>query len=124
MAELIKTFIAAGKTCAAVTFTAATGADYFVPDNADGRVALVIKNGNASQNAAVTLKAGDGALAPLGDVAIAVGAGQTVYAPLVRAETARVKLLRGADKGKVLVATAADTGGAVTNVGIGVVSVE
>jgi hypothetical protein len=123
MAELMKTFIAFGKTSAAVTFTAATGTDYFVPDNADGRVALIIKNSN-TQSAAVTLKAGDGALAPLGDVKIAAGAGETVFLPLVRAETARVKVTTGADKGKVLVTTAVDTGGVISSVGIGVVSVQ
>jgi hypothetical protein len=123
MAELIKTLIPFGKTNAAVTFTAATGTDYFTPDNADGRVAVIIKNGN-TQGATVTFKAGDGGLSPLGDVPVTVGAGATVYVPLSRVESARVKVTTGANKGRVLVSTAVDAGGSVSNITIGIVSVE
>lgn len=123
MAELVNTFIAFGNVSAAITFTAATGSDYFFPNNADGRVGLVVKNSNA-QSSTVTLKAGDGALSSLGDIAVTVGAGETVYIPLVRAETARVKLTAGTDRGKVLVTTAVVTGGTIPNVGIAIISVE
>lgn len=123
MSELLITSIPVGKTNAAVTFNAATGSDSFTPNNADGRVNLILKNANA-QNAAVTLKAGDGMLAPLGDLTVAVAAGQVVFVPLSRAETARVKVTTGSNKGKVFLSTSVDSGGSIGNVTIGVVSVE
>lgn len=124
MAILTNTFISFGTVSAAVTFSSATGSDYFYPDNADGRVGVLIKNSNATQNAVITLKAGDGVLSSLGDIKVAVAAGATVYLPFVRAETARIKVTTGTDKGKVFVTTAVDAGGAVGSVGIGIISVE
>lgn len=123
MAELLKTKIPFGTAGAAVTFTAATGTDYFVPDNADGRVTVLIKNAN-TQNATVSFKAGDGALAALGDVSVTVAAGATAFVPLARVETARVKTLTGENKGRVLVSTAVDAGGSLANVTFGIVSVD
>ena len=124
MAILTNTFINFGSVSTAVTFTAATGSDYFISDNADGRMGILIKNSNATQNAVVTIKAGDGALSSLGDIKVTVSADATAYVPLVRAETARVKVTTGPDKGKVFVTTAVDTGGVVGSVGIGIISVE
>jgi hypothetical protein len=123
MAQLVNTSIAFDEVSAALIFTAATGSDYFTPDNADDRVGLVIKNSN-TVSATVTLKAGDGALSSLGGIAVTVGAGETAYLPLVRAETARVKVISGTDKGKVLVTTAVANGGTIASVGIAVISVE
>lgn len=123
MSTFTNTFIEFGELSAAVSFNAATGSDEFFPDNADGRVNLVIKNAN-TQSATVTLKAGDGPLASLGDVAITAAGGQTVFVPLSRVETARVKLITGTNKGKILVTTTVETGGTVGNVSIGIVSVE
>lgn len=92
MAQLVNTIIGHDKVGSALTFTAATGSDYFIPDNADLRLALIINNGNTA-DATVTLKAGDGALSPLGDIKIAAPAGKTVFVPFVRAESARVKVI-------------------------------
>lgn len=116
MAELVKTPVAFGAVSAPVAFTAATGSDFFIPDNADGRVFILAKNGGA-QDSTVTIKAGDGSLAPLGNLSVPVAAGATVVIPLSRAESARVKLTTGADKGKIYLLAAA-------NVSFGIVSVE
>lgn len=123
MAQLTNTFIQFGDMSGAVTLTAATGSDFFIPDNADSRVALIIRNAN-TQNAAVTIKAGDGSLCALGDVKIPVAGGQTVFVPLDRLSSARVKFTAGANKGKVLADTAVDSGGAVSSVSFGIVSVQ
>jgi hypothetical protein len=123
MSLLTNTFIDFDTVSSAITFNVATGSDYFVPDNADDRVYLIIKNSN-SQNGTVTLKAGDGMLAPLGDVTVSVGGNQTVFVPLCRAETARVKVTSGTNKGDVFVTTSVETGGSLNNVSICVVSVE
>lgn len=123
MAQLENTVISFGMVSSALTFTPATGSDYFIPGGADGRVAVVINNENTVP-ATVTLKAGDGTLSPLGDINIDAPAGKIVYVPLVRVESARVKVTRGADKGKVFVATKTESGGDVSKVGIAVVSVE
>jgi hypothetical protein len=123
MAQFTNTFIEFGDFSSVVTFNPATGSDFFIPDNADGRVNVIIKNGN-TQNATVAIKAGDGMLAPLGDVNVLVGGGQTVFVPLCRVETARVKVTTGTNKGNVFVTTAVDAGGSLANVSIGVVSVE
>lgn len=123
MTELIKTYIPFGANSAQVTFTAASGADYFTADNSDSRIFLVAKNSNA-QSATVTIKAGDGALCALGNANFTVGPGAEIFIPMSRVESARVKILSGEDKGKIYVLTAAETGGAVGNVSIAVVSVE
>lgn len=123
MAQLVNTLIRFDEVSSALIFTAATGSDYFTPGNADGRVAIVIKNNNAVA-ATVTLKAGDGTLSSLGDIELTAAAGEIVYLPLVRAESSRVKVITGQDKGKVLVTTEVETGGDVSDVGIAVVSVE
>jgi hypothetical protein len=123
MAELIKTSIPFGSMSAPVKFTAATGNDYFVPDNADGRIGIIVKNSN-TVGATVTLKAGDGSLSSLGDVSVKAAAGETVYIPLVRAESARVKVTKGADKGKIFVGTAVETNGNVGSVSFGIISAE
>ncbi len=123
MSQLTNTFIAFDIVSSDIMFNVATGSDYFVPDNSDERVCLIIKNIN-SQNATVSLKAGDGMLALLGDVTVSVAGGQTAYLPLCRAETARVKVTSGDDKGKVFVSESVDAGGSLANVSIGVVSME
>lgn len=123
MAELIKSFVGFGDTSAELVFTTATGSDFLVLDNADGRVVLVIKNTN-TQNATVTLKAGDGTLAMLGDLNIAVGGAKTVAVPFTRVESARVKVTTGANKGKVLVTSTVEAGGSIANLSIAVLSVE
>lgn len=123
MAEFVKTLVPFSGASAALTFTPATGTDSIVLDNADGRVTLIIRNQNA-QNATVTLKAGDGALAPLGDVVLPVAASQTVAVPFARVGSARVKQIAGTGKGTVSIVTAVDSGGTVASVTIAVLSVE
>lgn len=123
MAEIIKTSIPFGAKSAAVTFTAATGTDYFEPQNADSRVSILIKNDN-TQSATITFKAGDGALSSLGDIDVTVAGGAQCFVPLTRLESARVKVLSGEDKGKIIVSTAVETGGTVGNVSFAVLSVE
>lgn len=119
----MKTMVAAGDMQKELLKTAATGADYFMHDNADHRVTLLLQNTNATQNATVTLQAGDGMLAGRGDIAVTAAAGKTVAVPMSRAESARVKKLFGNDRGKVLVGTAVDAGGSVSAVMLAVISV-
>ena len=123
MAEFVKTLVPFSGASAALTFTPATGTDSIVLDNADGRMTLIIRNQNA-QNATVTLKAGDGALASLGDVVLSVPASQTVAVPFARVGSARVKQITGTEKGTVGIVTAVDSGGTVASVGMAVLSVE
>lgn len=123
MAEFVKTLVPFSATSAALTFTPATGTDSIALDNADGRLTLIIRNQNA-QNATVTLKAGDGALSPLGDVAVSVAASQTAAVPFARVGSARVKQTAGTNRGTVSVVTAVDSGGSLASVGIAVLSVE
>lgn len=123
MAEIAETFIAFSDKSASVTFTPATGNDSFAAGNADSRIFILAENTGA-QAATVTLKAGDGPLSALGDVAAAVPAGAVVFLPLSRAESARVKLTSGQNHGSVVVATTVDSGGTVGNVGLAIVSVE
>ena len=123
MAELIGTFVGFGDTNEELVFTAVSGNDYITLDNADTRVAIILRNTN-TQNATVTLKAGDGMLSGLGDVSIAVGGSKTVAVPFARIESARVKHMQGEEKGKVLVVSAVDAGGSLANLSAAVLSVE
>ena len=122
MAELIKTLVGFSDTGAELVFTVATGNDFIALDNADVRMTLIIKNTN-TQNASVTLKAGDGTLAGLGDAVIAAGGSKTIAVPFSRVESARVKVTQGTDRGKVMVASAVDAGGSLANLSIAVLSV-
>lgn len=122
MATLTQTHISFGDTGAQLVFTPATGSDRFVPDNADGRVFLLARNGG-SGTATVTLKAGDGALSVLGDLSLAVAAGGVGVLPLSRAQSARVKVLTGAERGSVGVAVSV-LAGQVEDVSLAVLSVE
>lgn len=123
MAEIVKTFIPFSGQSGNLIFTAATGTDYFVCDNADQRMTLMIKNGNA-QNVTVTLKAGDGELSLLGDAVFTVGANTSAAVPISRVGSSRIKILSGSDSGKVMVSTAVDSGGSLGSVGLAVLSVE
>lgn len=123
MAILTQTDILFSQTGAALAFKAATGSDSFALDNADGRVFLIAKNAGTAA-ATVALKAGDGALSALGDVSLALPAGGVGVLPLSRAQSARVKVLTGAQRGSVLVAVAVGSGGAVGDVSLAVLSVE
>lgn len=123
MAEIVKTSVAFGATGGALAFAPLTGQDFFRLDNADGRVTLLIRNGN-TQNATVTLCAGDGQLAPLGDVAVGVAGSQTVAVPLARVDSARVKLLTGDGRGTVQIRSTVDAGGALASLTAAVLSVE
>lgn len=124
MAELVKSEIGTQDAGGILTFAAATGSDYFTDDNADGRLTLLVRNTNASQSATVTLKAGDGSLSTRGDLSFPVVAGATAALPMARAESARVKVLGGANSGRVLVSTAVDSGGSVASVLYAVLSVQ
>ncbi|MDR3552399.1 MAG: hypothetical protein P4L75_04670 [Clostridia bacterium] len=123
MAEIIKSIVDFSTTCCELLSTAATGSDYFVPDNADHRVTLIIKNANSAQNATVTVMAGNGKLAACGNVAVSVSAGKTVAVPMSRLESARVKTLSGSDAGKVFVGSSVDTGGSLASLSLAVLSV-
>lgn len=123
MAEIKKTSIPFGSKSAAITFTAATGTDYFEPQNADSRVSILIKNDN-TQSATITFKAGNGALSSLGDINITVAGGAQCFVPMARLESARVKVLSGEDKGRIILSTSVATGGTVGSVSFAVLSVE
>lgn len=123
LAEIARTFVSFGTVGAALTFTALSGQDDFVLDNADGRVTLLIRNGN-TQNAAVVLHAGDGHLASLGDVTVAVAGSQTAAVPLSRVDSARVKHMADSGRGTVQLSATVESGGTVGNVAVAVLSVE
>lgn len=123
MAELSKTLISFSDLSGALDFSAASGSDYFICDNADQRMILIAENKN-TQNAALTLKAGDGELGLLGDAVFSIAGGTTRAVPLSRVGSSRIKVLGGADSGKVFVAAAVDAGGAVGSVNLAVLSIE
>lgn len=123
MAQLIESKIAVSAKSAEAVFTALTGDDRFSVGNADQRVTFLLKNANATQNASVVFKAGDGALSSEGDVTIAVGAGKLVAVPLARLESARVKSLGGGNRGGMEITSSVDAGGTLANVSLSAVSV-
>lgn len=123
LAQMAKTFVPFGTTAAALSFTALTGQDGFVLDNADSRVTLLIRNGN-TQNAAVVLRAGDGQLASLGDVTVTVPGSQTVAVPISRVDSARVKHIADASRGTVQLSATVESGGSLGNLAVAVLSVE
>lgn len=123
MSEIVKTGIDFSDTAKEIVFTPSTGNDFLTADNADQRISLLVKNTNATQNATVTVKAGDGALASKGDAVVAVGAGKSVVLPMCRLESARVKVLTGASKGTVAVASSVDAGGNLSGVLLGAISI-
>ena len=124
MAEIAKTLIGFGSLSAAMTTTAATGADSFAANNADGRMTLLIQNQNASQAATITIKAGDGVLASRGDATVTVVAGKIAAVPLARLESARVKVTKGGSKGLVNVTSSVEAGGSLASVLLAVLSVQ
>lgn len=67
----------------------------------DSRLALRVQNGDAAATAYVKIAAGDGVRASLGDLTVAVAAGDTAYIPLF--DTARFKALAGNTVGVALV---------------------
>ena len=123
MAEIIKSFIPFAEIGAELLFTPVSGSDYFIVDNADQRLTLVVRNTN-TQNATVTLAAGDGSLAPLGGSSFEVDGGKTFALPLSRVDSARIKVFGGADRGKAFVTSSVDAGGTLANLAIGIISVE
>lgn len=123
MSEINVISIPFGSISAAATYTPATGTDFFKVENSDSRMTLLVKNTGA-QSASVSLNAGNGSLAPLGDVKFTVASGAELFIPLSRVETARVKITSGADKGKVFISTTVDSGGTVGNISFAVISVE
>lgn len=122
MAEIAKTIIDFGDTGKEIIFTASTGSDYIVLDNADQRMELLIKNQN-TVSATVTIKAGDGAISSMGDAVITVGAGKSAVVPISRLGSARIKALSGANKGRAVINAAAASGGSVASILLGAVSV-
>lgn len=122
MAELISTFIDFSQLSAELTFTPCSGIDDLLLDNADSRMILLIKNTNAL-GATVTIKKGDGILSPLGDIIIPVSSGKTVAVPFSRVESARVKLITGDSKGKVLIESSIDGEGSITDISLAVLSI-
>lgn len=123
MAEIIKSTVGLSSMSCEIAAAAATGTDYFLADNADQRLTLLVKNTNATQNATVAIAAGNGNLSGRGPVTVTVGAGKTAALPMSRAESARVKVLGGADSGKVFVNTTVDAGGTLSGVSLSVLSV-
>jgi hypothetical protein len=123
MAEILKTFISFADLSGELALMSASGSDFFTLDNADHRLVLIAQNTNA-QAATVTLKAGDGSLSSMGDASVRVNGGKSAVIPLSRVESARIKRLDGDDKGKAFVVTAVDAGGGLSNVTLGVISIE
>lgn len=127
MAELVKTTVGFADVAKPVTFTALTGTDYINleagEDYPDQRLTLLVKNGDATHDATLTFKAGDGVLGALGDLAVTVAGGAQAAIPVARLDTARVKNLSGASKGQIVVASAIAAGGTLGSVSVGVVAV-
>lgn len=72
----------------------------------DSRLALRVQNGDDTATAYVKIAAGDGVRAALGDLTVAVAAGDTAYIPLF--DTARFKVLSDNDIDVVLVDSEGD----------------
>lgn len=123
MAELVKSVVAFSDVGKEVAYTAASGTDYIVDDNADQRVIITMKNADTTHDATVLLKAGDGILSAKGDVSVTVPATKTIAVPLTRVDSARVKITNGADKGKIDVTESIASGGTLSNLTIGVISI-
>lgn len=123
MSNIVATFIPFSGVDAELVWTPLTGGDTVVIDNADQRMIFLMKNAD-TQNASVTLKAGDGSLGALGDAAFSVAGGKTFAVPLSRVGSARVKRLSGDGRGGMTVACTVDAGGAVGSVSMAVISVE
>ena len=123
MAEIIKTLVRFSDISAETIFSPASGSDYIKLDNADTRLMLIIKNGN-TKNVTVKLKAGNGTLKELGDIVIIAEGSKTIAVPFSRIESARVKLITGENKGKVLIETEADIGASLESLLMAVISVE
>lgn len=120
MAELVKSAIALNTVSAAVTYTAASASDYIdITGYPDWRIGIVAVNAD-THAATLTLKAGNGDRASAGDVVISVPASTTVYAPMSRIETSRVKCVNGVNKGKIL--TVAATVGGTLSLNVAVVA--
>jgi hypothetical protein len=98
---------------------AAAAALQTVPPGKDSRMALRVGNGNATEDVAVNLVAGDGPRAVLGDKVVTVSAGQTAYIALF--DTARFK--RFSD-GAVAVKLTASSGAALTAQELALVAIE
>ena len=88
MAEFIKTIVDFSDISMECILTAATGSDFFFLNNADQRVNVMISNTNTTQNATITIKAGDGELSSKGDIIMTVAAGKSAIAPMSRIESA------------------------------------
>lgn len=123
MAELLKSVAAFSDVAKELTSTAATGTDFFVDDNADQRVFVVLQNTDATHAATVVFKAGDGVLSAKGDVTVTVDATKTAIVPMTRIDSARVKITNGTDKGKIHVTESIASGGTLSDLLIAVVSV-
>lgn len=102
----------------ALSEVAAAAAAQTVPPGNDARMALRVSNSNETA-VTVSLEAGDGPRAVLGDKDVTVAAGQTAYIALF--DTARFK--RFAD-GTVAVALAASSGSALTEQELAAVTIE
>lgn len=122
MNKFIGTSVAMGTLSAQITFNNASDVDSFTPDNADGRIFLLVRNDN-EVNASIMIRPGDGMLKALGAVKLAVAAKSEAVIPLSRLETARVKYTTGENKGSIIVNTYA-SGGSVDKVSFAIISVE
>ena len=117
----VNVFDVSGGTISVVTASeiVPAAATQTVPPGKDARMALRISNGNESAAAAVTIKAGDGPRAVLGDKTVEVAAGLTAYIALF--DTARFK--RYSD-GAIVVELASADGTALTAEQLGNMSIE
>lgn len=115
MAEIAKTLVGPADTGKALTFTATTGSDYIVADNADQRMSIMIQNGSA-QAASFTLQAGNGCRAAAGGVTVTVPAAGAYVLPMTSVDSARVKYVSGVNAGKILIASPAGLQVAVTSI--------
>lgn len=111
MALLANSSIAIGKVGVDLTLNTATASDYFtLPYVPDRRARLVLVNAD-THAATFTLKAGNGERAA--GIAYTVPASSTSVISMERAETSRVKNVKGADVGKIFT-TAVTVGGALS----------
>jgi hypothetical protein len=119
MAELLKSTIASGDYGTDLTLNTATASDYFtLPYTPDWRANVILVNAD-THAATFTLKAGNGHRAAAGDVVYTVPASGTSVISIARAETSRVKVINGTDKGKIF--TAAVTNGGTLSLKVAIV---
>lgn len=109
MADINKAIIKRDAMSDAFSFSDGAAAQT-VPAGMDEQFMLLIQNTSSTVDAALTIKAGDGVRASIGDLAVTVAKSKTAAITL---DSARFKKLKGTDAGKFDVRITSDAPSAV-----------